>query len=764
MGLPACTTANGCFDKVDQNGAASPMPAGNGGWAQEESLDLDAVSALCPNCHILLVEATDNGLSNLHQGDVEAAALGANQISNSWAGGNSGASFTFPGVAVLAATGDGGYNGNGDAYPAALPDVTAVGGTSVAASTTAAPSSRGFGESAWAGGGAGCVLGEAKPSYQTDTGCTGRSYADVSADANPNTGLVIYGAGSWQLIGGTSLATPLAAAYEALTGVSGATPQWAYADSALLNDPATGSDGSCNAAFSYMCNARAGYDGPTGAGSISGAVVTGAPGIGGPSIGTGSGNTYTQTTDGFDATLAGGIYPNGLATTYVVQYGTTTSYGQSTTSTSIGSGTAPVSVSVSLTGLSPSTTYHYRLVATNSDGTSYGYDSTLTTSTASPLASVKPTVSGSAATLQTLSASNGTWSNTPTSYTYQWQIATSPTSGWSNIGGQTASTYTLAAGDAGASVRVGVTASNSFGSTTAYSGPAGPVVSSAPVVSVKPVVSGTASVGSVISTGNGTWSNAPTSYTYQWQIATSPTSGWSDVSGQTGSTYTLALGDAGASFRVGVTASNGAGTATAYSGAVGPVISAVPAVSTKPTVSGNPWVGQLLSATSGGWSPAATTYAYQWQIATSPTSGWSNVSGATGSTLALPSGDVGASLRVGVTAANASGSATAYSGPVGPVGSGVPVATSIPAISGSARVGQVLAATSGAWSPAGTSYAYQWQIATSPTSGWSNVGGATSSTYTLRSGDHGASFRVVVTAANGVGSANSYSSAIGPVQ
>ena len=129
------------------------------------------------------------------------------------------------------------------------------------------------------------------------------------------TGLKIYdsGNGGWLLMGGTSLATPLIAAYYAITGLSATTPQWAYASSALLNDPASGSNGSCAQSILYICNAGVGYDGPTGVGSISGAVVAGAPGIGGPSVGPGTNNTYTQGATSIDATLTGGIYPNGAA-------------------------------------------------------------------------------------------------------------------------------------------------------------------------------------------------------------------------------------------------------------------------------------------------------------------------------------------------------------------------------------------------------------------------------------------------------------------
>src|SRR5205823_14715377 len=136
-----------------------------------------------------------------------------------------------------------------------------------------------------------------------------------------------------------------------------------------------GTNGACWTSLAYICNAGAGYDGPTGAGSISGAVTTGAPGIGGP----GASSSYAQSVSAGEGQLRGGVYPNGADTTYWWEYGTSTAYGQQTAATDIGTGTTPVAVSDSVSGLEPATTYHYRLVAQNSFGTEYGYDYTLTT-------------------------------------------------------------------------------------------------------------------------------------------------------------------------------------------------------------------------------------------------------------------------------------------------------------------------------------------------------------------------------------------------
>jgi hypothetical protein len=584
FGLPPCTTANGCFQKLNQTGTAAPLPAGDSGWEMEESLDLDAVSALCPNCHLLLVEATTSSFNNMDQAEITAAALGAKQISNSWAGGSSGVlggTYTFPGVSVIAATGDSGYDGPGwDAYPAALPGVTAAGGTTLAASTSSAPSLRGFTESAWSlsggwGGGSGCDVHVSKPSYQTDTGCTGRSYSDVSADANPSTGLIVRdsGNGGWLLVGGTSLSTPLVAGYEAVTGV-GSTPQWAYSDSALLNDPTTGSTGACAASIFYICNARIGYDGPTGAGSISGDVVPGGPGIAGPGVGSGSGNTYAQSVTAAGATLAGGVYPNGLATSSWWQYGPSTAYGQQTTATSIGAGHAPASTTASLTGLTAATTYHYRLVAQNSDGTTYGYDYTLTTASLAPSVTVVPAISGSPRVGQALTAGTGSW-NPAGTYTYQWQRASGA---WFDIAGATGSSYTPVAGDVGASLRVAVTATNSYGHTTAYSGGAGPVTTAALTALSLPTISGIAKPGQTVTATTGTWNSSGT-YSYQWQYAASATSGWSNITDGTRATYTLAGYQVNTIVRVSVTLINSSSRGTAYSGSIGPITTSATTVS-----------------------------------------------------------------------------------------------------------------------------------------------------------------------------------------
>jgi subtilase family serine protease len=268
-GLPPCTTANGCFRKVNQTGGTLPMPPPSPDWSLEISLDLDMVSAVCPNCKILLVESNTNLDSDLYVAEDTAARLGANAISNSWGGGESStetaddAHFNHPGVAITASSGDDGF---GVSYPAASRYLTAVGGTSL----TRNSSSRGWTESAWSGAGSGCSAFEAKPSWQTDSGCSRRTVADVSAVADPNTGVAVMFGGLWFTVGGTSASSPIIASVYALAGNASSVNagSYPYSHTAGLFDVVGGSNGSCSP--TYLCTGQAGYDGPTGLGTPNG--------------------------------------------------------------------------------------------------------------------------------------------------------------------------------------------------------------------------------------------------------------------------------------------------------------------------------------------------------------------------------------------------------------------------------------------------------------------------------------------------------------
>ncbi|WP_329569917.1 putative Ig domain-containing protein [Kitasatospora sp. NBC_01266] len=306
FGLPACTTANGCFKKIAEDGSTN-YPTGDTGWAGEISLDLDMVSAVAPNAHIILVEATSANMSDLGTAVNQAVSQGAKFVSNSYGGSEDSTDtssdtqyFNHPGVAITVSAGDGGY---GAEYPASSQYVTAVGGTSL----SKASNTRGWTESVWntsstEGTGSGCSAYDPKPTWQTDSGCGNRTVADVSAVADPATGVAVYqtyGGTGWDVYGGTSASSPIIASVYADAGTPGASDypsSYPYAHTSSLNDVTSGSNGTCSP--TYLCTAGTGYDGPTGWGTPNGLAAFTAGGSTG-------GNTVTVTSPGNQTTASG---------------------------------------------------------------------------------------------------------------------------------------------------------------------------------------------------------------------------------------------------------------------------------------------------------------------------------------------------------------------------------------------------------------------------------------------------------------------------
>ena len=272
-GIPACTSASGCLRIIDQNGGTN-LPRFNTGWAGETALDVDAVSAICPGCKILVVQAKSASITDLGAAAATAARqAGVVAISNSYGGGDLadssyGSYYNHPGIAVTASTGDNGYQGA--SFPASSAYVVAVGGTTLSMSGTTRVS-----ETAWSGAGSGCSTVNAALAVASTfgTGCAKRAMADVSAAADPNTGgmAVYYPTSSrnstWAQVGGTSESSPIIAAVFALAGGVGSGVQAnsvPYGHAASLRDVTAGSNGSCPT--TQWCNARSGWDGPTGLG------------------------------------------------------------------------------------------------------------------------------------------------------------------------------------------------------------------------------------------------------------------------------------------------------------------------------------------------------------------------------------------------------------------------------------------------------------------------------------------------------------------
>jgi subtilase family serine protease len=283
FGLSACVngtvspSATGCvFQKVNEFGQSAPLPATNASWGVESSLDVEMVSAICPKCEILIVEANQSALSDLGTSVNTAVSLGAVAVSNSYGSGEYSSevqdSFNYynhPGVDITVSSGDSGY---GVDFPAASPFVTAVGGTSLNQSSNTG--TRNASETVWSGAGAGCSAFEPKPSWQHDTGCSRRTVADVAAVADPATGVWVYdtfGHTGYAIYGGTSASSPIIAALYALAGNSRSSSvlpaSYLYQSPNALVPITSGNDGTC---ASYLCNANLsqnGYNGPTGLGS-----------------------------------------------------------------------------------------------------------------------------------------------------------------------------------------------------------------------------------------------------------------------------------------------------------------------------------------------------------------------------------------------------------------------------------------------------------------------------------------------------------------
>jgi subtilase family serine protease len=242
-------------------------PKSDPGWGQEEALDIDMVSAVCPNCHIILVEVG----SSFETGVNAAVKLGATEVSNSYGGhefASSDAGYVHHGIPITASAGDDGYRVG---QPASFSNVIAVGGTTLSRSATA----RGWTETVWAGTGSGCSKRVPKPAWQSGSvfQCGMRTMNDVAAIGDPETGVAVYDSYGkarqigWLEFGGTSVSSPIIAGIYALSGTAKSVNDASgiYAHPSLFNDVTKGSNGSCSIA--YLCRAEVGYDGPTGLGT-----------------------------------------------------------------------------------------------------------------------------------------------------------------------------------------------------------------------------------------------------------------------------------------------------------------------------------------------------------------------------------------------------------------------------------------------------------------------------------------------------------------
>jgi IPT/TIG domain/Regulator of chromosome condensation (RCC1) repeat len=393
-GLPPCTKADGCFHKVNQHGEERDYPPDESSWDGEAALDLDMVSAMCPECHVILAEGDEPTTADLEEAVEAAGRMGATEISNSYGGPENereldAPAYDQPGVMIFASAGDDGYDNHergweAPNFPAALSTVIAVGGTNLRKATNA----RGWEDTVWRDGGSGCSELVPKPPWQHDSGCAKRISDDVAAVASCETPVSTYmesGTG-WELVCGTSVSSPLVAGIEAHAGAYARSLPGAdafYDDPGGFFDVTSGSNGTCTPpeSHAYWCNAEEGYDGPTGNGVPDGPLSrTQAP----PAVTTSDEVALSGTT----VTVKGEIDPQGEETSYQFEYGTGSGY---TATAPVPAGSLPAStearqVSATIEGLQPHSGYHFRLAATNAGGSSYGSDYQFSTAA--------PTISG----------------------------------------------------------------------------------------------------------------------------------------------------------------------------------------------------------------------------------------------------------------------------------------------------------------------------------------------------------------------------------
>ena len=265
FGLPPCTVVSGCLRLV----SASPLNVNlSPAWEAESDLDVEMVSAICPNCKIVVAEAASDQISDLVAAVGTAVASGATVVSNSYSVPEDPSLLAYEpvfrdrGVPMTAGAGDDGF---GTGYPASSRWVTAVGGTTLDVTNGAF-----VGERVWNATGSGCSTIVRKPDWQTDRGCAMRTMNDVAVVGDPATGVAAFmtGLGGWNVLGGTSVGAPIVAGMYALAGNGASLHSGArhlYSHRAEFHNVDGRTAASCDPL--YLCVASDRYNGPAGLGT-----------------------------------------------------------------------------------------------------------------------------------------------------------------------------------------------------------------------------------------------------------------------------------------------------------------------------------------------------------------------------------------------------------------------------------------------------------------------------------------------------------------
>ena len=393
--------------------------------------------------------------------------------------------------------------------------------------------------------------------------------------------------------------------------------------------------------------------------------------------------------------------------------------------------------------------------------------------TPAPTNTLLPSLTSARVEGQTVEGTQGSWTGSPTSVSYQWRDCDAGGSACQAIPAATASSHTLAAADVGHTLRLLVTASNAGGSASASSAETSLVEALPPPPPVNvtpPDVEGLSVEGQTLTASTGTWTGSPGSFSYQWRRCDALGLSCESIGGATSSTLGLSAADVGHTLQVLVTAENAGGVSVAATGLSLVVLGLPPLApvnTVAPAITGTTVEGETVEASSGTWTGSPTSFAYEWQDCNSAGASCAPIAGADGPSYKLTSSDVGATLRVQVTATNAGGwtvAGSAHTGLVEATPLPAPVNLAPPTIEGSVVEGQTLEASTGTWTKSPTSYAYQWQDCNSSGVSCVSIPGATASSRTLTSGDAGDTIRVRVEATNAGGSTYATSPQTGVVQ
>jgi Ig domain of plant-specific actin-binding protein len=334
------------------------------------------------------------------------------------------------------------------------------------------------------------------------------------------------------------------------------------------------------------------------------------------------------------------------------------------------------------------------------------------------------------------------------------------------LGGATSHTRMLGGHDVGHTIGLQVKATDSKGSTTAYTGLVGPVAGTGPLFASlrQPTVSGVATPGGTIKVDAGIWEPHPTSFVFQWARCDARAWSCTPIKGATSAEYAVKPGDLGHSLVAIVDARAGTISRAVFSVAAaasaGNAEATGPANSAPPYVAQGIQVGSQLTGHTGSWSGSGSIrYAYQWYRCDTGGAHCSAIHGATKLTYLPTTRDAGHTLGLAIAANDAAGTTTAYASLIGPIAAArAPiVSTGQATIAGTPAVGQTLQVSSGSWSTAPTSVSYQWERCNRNGRICAPISGAASSSYATTADDVGSVLVVVVHAAVGSASQDAFS-------